>query len=61
MTWLVDIWRSATSAGHPRMLAVDFFHVDCAVTPRRLYVLFVREVGEHYLHVLGVTGHPDGS
>jgi hypothetical protein len=24
------------------MLAVDFFHVDCAVMLRRLYVLFAR-------------------
>ena len=42
------------------MLAVDFFHVDCALNLRRIYVLFALEVGDRYLHVLGVTGHPDG-
>ena len=42
------------------MLAIDFFHVDCGLTPARLDVLFVLEVGDRYLHVLGVTRHPDG-
>jgi hypothetical protein len=42
------------------MLAVDFVHVDCAVTLRRISVLFALEVGDRYLHILGVTGHPTG-
>jgi putative transposase len=53
-------WRQFLHTQAATMLAVDFFHVDCAVSLQRLYCFFAIEVGSRYVHILGVTTNPDG-
>jgi putative transposase len=54
-------WRRFLRTQAASMLAVDFVHVDCALTLKRIYVFFALEVGRRYVHILGTTSHPTGA
>jgi len=46
-------WRKFLHTPGIDDVAADFFHVDCAMTLRRLYCLFVLEIDSRCGHVLG--------
>jgi hypothetical protein len=54
-------WRQFLRAQAPRMLACDFFHVDCVVTLQRIYVFFVLEVASRSVRLLDTTTKPGRS
>ena len=53
-------WRQFPRTQASTMLACDFFHVDRAITLKRIYVFFVLAVTNQSVRLLGTTTNPDG-
>ena len=53
-------WRTFLRAHADTLPARDFFHVDL-VNPRRVYVFFVIDVRNRYVHIFSATANPTGA
>ncbi|MEY9934529.1 hypothetical protein ABH926_009197 [Catenulispora sp. GP43] len=53
-----DSWRRFLRAHAESISAIDFFHIDCAISLSLLYVTFVIEHRTRRVHLLGMTRYP---